>query len=122
MKLRTLPAALLALLLLASALPAAAPTATAAGLATVCVGEGPGACVHTGPCYGASVLTGATDIYPGAAVCKLPPGDHTFCGRAYAGVGTFGGFYGPNALVCAGGDAFAACVGLLGNWLDPVCL
>lgn len=118
-RLLVLPVALSLLLGLAVFLPAAdASTSTCVG-----TGTGPAVCVLRGPCYGVGLTTGATDFYPGAAVCKLPPGTSFFCGRAYAGVGTFGGFYGPDVHACVLGDAFVTlCAGVLGNNVDPVCL
>jgi hypothetical protein len=116
LKLLALPVAL-SLLVLSFALPAASAAAT-------CVGSTPSVCVLTGPCYGVSLRTGATDFYPGAAACKVAPvNGAALCERVYAGVGTLGGFYGPNVLACVGGsDVVLVCAGALGNQMDPVCL
>ena len=118
LKLRILPVALSLLLAFFATLPAADAAAIP------CVGGTPSVCVLTGPCYGVSVRTGATDFYPGAAACKVAPTDGALlCERVYAGVGTFGGFYGPNVLACVGGsDVVLVCAGALGNAFDPVCL
>lgn len=116
--LRLLPLALAVLVGLAFFVPAAPAQSICTG-----TGTGPAVCVLRGPCYGVGLTTGATDFYPGAAVCKLPPGDSYFCGRAYAGLGTLGGFYGPNVHACVLGDEVVTlCAGLLGNNVDPVCL
>lgn len=115
MRLRV-PLALSLLLAFSFVVPAAS--------AATCVGSTPSLCVLTGPCHGVSVRTGATDFYPVAAACKVAPANGAaLCERVYAGVGTLGGFYGPNVLACVGGnDVVLVCAGALGNQLDPVCL
>ena len=115
-KLLALPVAL-SLLLLSFVVPAASAAATG-------VGSAPGVCVLTGPCYGVGVHTGATDFYPVAAACKVAPvAGADLCTRVLAGVGTFGGFYGPNVLACVGDSGVVlVCAGALGNQMDPVCL
>lgn len=122
MKLRILPVAFLLLGL--SLVPSAAEAATTCTPTTA-----PRACVGTGPCYGVGASTGATDFYPGAAVCKTSSGvEAYFCGRAYAGFGTFGGFVGPYATFCVLGDDWSggyllrACMTVLNGGGEPLCV
>lgn len=117
---RVLPLALLLVLAILPATPAATAATTCQGLES-----GPRACVGTGPCYGAWGSLGATDFYPGAAACKTVATDGAFfCGRAFAGFGGLGGFYGPQASWCILGDSdpLVLCVGPGSGFYDPLCL
>lgn len=117
MKLRILPVAL-SLLALSFVLPAAN--------AATCVGsDGPAVCVHTKDCQAVTATTGATDFYPGAGACRVPPsGGALLCERVFAGFASLGGFYGANARLCVGGEGvFVGCATVHDpDVLTPICL
>lgn len=100
--------------------------AVPAGSAATCVGTGgPAVCVHLKDCVAVTATTGATDFYPGAGACKVASsGGALLCERVFAGFSSLGGFYGPNARVCVGGEGlFVGCV-LVDDpdVLSPICL
>ena len=117
MKLR-IPLVALGLLLAFSSVPLAS--------AATCVGAGgPAVCVHAKECVGVTATTGATDFYPGALACRVAPtGGALLCERASAGVATFGGFFGPRAVVCVGGEGvFIGCATVTDPAVfTPICL